>query len=96
MSDSRICARWISTCRDSQWQDMTCPRGPHLPWGLSFADTPAASRVGGPPTILTDEGEVVVPVVKEGDAPAHQCPDCGQKFVSKSGLSRHRTMKHGK
>lgn len=42
----------------ADWQNMKCPRGNHLPWGIELDETDQAMKDGGPKQILTDEGFV--------------------------------------
>lgn len=38
----------------ADWQNMKCPRGNHLPWGIELDETDQAMKNGGPEKILTD------------------------------------------
>lgn len=49
----------------ADWQNMKCPRGNHLPWGIELDETDQAMKDGGPKQILTNEGFIETQKLKK-------------------------------
>ena len=73
------------------WLTMKCPRGNHLPWGITHDKIDQAMKDGGPAQLLTDQGLIdVVPAVSNEVAQPKttECPICG-RVIQNKGFQNH-------